>query len=126
MKIYAMNAIDNAYAPYSDFKVGACVELTDGQYITGSNVVKMHHTDFQIAQNEAPYLQHIPEAIGKKISKPWQLLPMQEKLTMPCGACRQVLSELLLPDTSILIANDKEERSSPCVNSCHTASVKTT
>ena len=30
--------------------------------------------------------------------------------SMPCGACRQVLSELLLPDTPILIANDKEEK----------------
>ena len=40
LKIHAMNAIDNAYAPYSNFKVGACIELADGQYINRFHVEK--------------------------------------------------------------------------------------
>ena len=85
LKIYAMNAIDNAYAPYSDFKVGACVER--------SAIFAAYSRGYR-----------------KEDIKAMAITTHAEKLTMPCGACRQVLSELLLPDTPILIANDKEEK----------------
>ena len=34
----AFQASENAYAPYSHFKVGACVELKNGQYVLGCNI----------------------------------------------------------------------------------------
>ena len=34
----AFEAMQNAYAPYSKYKVGACVETTDGKYFLGANV----------------------------------------------------------------------------------------
>ena len=109
LKIYAMNAIDNAYAPYSDFKVGACVELTDGQYITGSNVENASYGLSNCAERSAIFAAY-SRGYRKEDIKAMAITTHAEKLTMPCGACRQVLSELLLPDTPILIANDKEEK----------------
>ena len=109
LKIYAMNAIDNAYAPYSDFKVGACVELTDGQYITGSNVENASYGLSNCAERSAIFAAY-SRGYRKADIKAMAITTHAEKLTMPCGACRQVLSELLLPDTPILIANDKEEK----------------
>ena len=109
LKIYAMNAIDNAYAPYSDFKVGACVELTDGQYITGSNVENASYGLSNCAERSAIFAAY-SRGYRKEDIKAMAIATHAEKLTMPCGACRQVLSELLLPDTPILIANDKEEK----------------
>ena len=109
LKIYAMNAIDNAYAPYSDFKVGACVELTDGQYITGSNVENASYGLSNCAERSAIFAAY-SRGYRKEDIKAMAITTHAEKLTMPCGACRQVLSELLLPDPPILIANDKEEK----------------
>ena len=106
-----MNAIDNAYAPYSDFKVGACIELADGQYITGSNVENASYGLSNCAERSAIFAAY-SKGYRKEDIKAMAITTHAEKLTMPCGACRQVLSELLLPDTPILIANDKEEKNS--------------
>lgn len=109
LKIHAMNAIDNAYAPYSNFKVGACIELADGQYITGSNVENASYGLSNCAERSAIFAAY-SKGYRKEDIKAMTITTHAEKLTMPCGACRQVLSELLLPDTPILIANDKEEK----------------
>ena len=34
----AFMAMANAYAPYSDFKVGACIKTKDGKYFYGANI----------------------------------------------------------------------------------------
>ena len=36
--IKAYEAMENAYAPYSNYRVGACVKLADGEFIPGTNV----------------------------------------------------------------------------------------
>ena len=73
--------IDNAYAPYSDFKVGACVELTDGQYITGSNVENASYGLSNCAERSAIFAAY-SRGYRKEDIKAMAITTHAEKLTM--------------------------------------------
>ena len=102
-------ARENAYTPYSHFKVGACIALKDGTYVQGCNIENAAYGSTMCAERNAVFGTYC-KGYRKEDIKAMAITTHAEKLTMPCGACRQVLSELLLPDTPILIANDKEEK----------------
>lgn len=86
----ALRALDNAHAPYSNFRVGAALRTRDGQVITGSNVensafgLALCAETLAIAYAVTQGLSEFEEiAIATEDSEP----------TPPCGACRQVLNE---------------------------------
>jgi cytidine deaminase len=86
----AMRALDNAHAPYSNFRVVAALLTRDGRLITGCNVENSAYglaicaETLAVASAVSQGLTEFDEiAIASEDSEP----------TPPCGACRQVLNE---------------------------------
>lgn len=92
----AEKAVEDAYAPYSNFYVGAAVLLEDGTVIKGSNFENASYPLCLCAERVALGSVHsqYPGATVKSIAvtaiNPKQ--PVTEPVA-PCGACRQVLLE---------------------------------
>lgn len=92
----AQQALTNAYAPYSNFSVGAAVLLEDGQIISGNNQENAAYPSGLCAERVAVFYassQHpdkkiIAVAISAKSNNHVINIPVT-----PCGACRQSLSE---------------------------------
>lgn len=103
----AYEAMDNAYAPYSNFHVGACVKTKDGKYHKGANVENASYGLTNCAERSAlfhvfslGYRQDDIEAIA--------IVGQGNTLITPCGACRQVLVELLKRDTPIILGTGEK------------------
>ena len=103
----AFEARENAYAPYSEFRVGACALTKDGTYIMGANIENAAYGSTSCAERNAVFSAYSQGFRGDKIEA-LAIVTEAESITSPCGACRQVLSELLLPDTPIVLSNKKE------------------
>lgn len=103
----AYEAMDNAYAPYSNFHVGACVKTKDGKYHKGANVENASYGLTNCAERSAlfhvfslGYRQDDIEAIA--------IVGQGNTLITPCGACRQVLVELLKRDIPIVLGTGEK------------------
>ena len=83
----AEQARENAYAPYSNFKVGAAVLTSDGTVFTGCNVENTCGTSC-CAERVAIYT-----AVANGHQNFTSIAVAAEDGTFPCGICRQVISE---------------------------------
>lgn len=86
----AKGASESAYAPYSRFKVGAALECEDGRVFTGCNVENSALGSTMCAERVAIY-KAISE--GEKRFTRIAIYGESEDYCMPCGSCRQVLTE---------------------------------
>jgi cytidine deaminase len=86
----ARAARDNAYAPYSDFRVGAALRSADGRIHAGCNVENVAYPQGWCAETSA--IAAMVGAGGKKIAECLVVGP-GPKLITPCGGCRQKLAE---------------------------------
>lgn len=104
----AFKAMRNAYAPYSKYNVGAAVETKDGQFIMGANIENASYPAGICGERTAIFATY---ALGyrQKDIEAICIVTSGDRIGTPCGVCRQVLSELLLPETPILLSNGKEE-----------------
>lgn len=106
---YAIDARDNAYAPYSNFYVGAALETSEGVY-TGCNVENASYPVGCCAERTA-----IVKAIsdGVKNFKSITIVggPINGSLgkTAPCGMCRQTIREFCGNDFPIILATSEDE-----------------
>lgn len=96
----AQEARQRAYAPYSRFRVGAAVMLSDGVVIQGCNVENASYGLSVCAERVALWAavaqgRHDFIAMGLAVAS-----------GTPCGACRQVLSELCPPDMPVWVMTD--------------------
>ncbi|MBE0639040.1 MAG: cytidine deaminase [Bacteroidales bacterium] len=93
---YAAQAAENAYAPYSLFKVGAAVRLKSGKIVTGNNQENVAYPSGLCAERVALFyasanypgegvdaIAVTAKAINFSIDEP----------VTPCGSCRQVMIE---------------------------------
>lgn len=98
----AKKAALNAYAPYSNFHVGAAAINIDNEIFSGCNVENASYGLTICAERNC-----LSFAVNQQSSKIKALLvyTQQEQLTPPCGACRQVIAEFLSPDALIASAN---------------------
>lgn len=92
----AYDVMENAYAPYSKFRVGASLLMEDGSLITGSNQENIAYPSGLCAERVALFYagSNYPD---KKINTlcvvaKGDLVPTEEILS-PCGGCRQVMLE---------------------------------
>jgi cytidine deaminase len=88
----ARAAMKHAYAPYSDFRVGAAILLEDGRIFTGCNVENASYGLTICAERNAVFA-----AVAASARKP-EILAVavvnhRGVACSPCGACRQVLAE---------------------------------
>lgn len=95
----ARETAEKAYAPYSKFRVGAAIQLQDGEIITGVNIENRSFGLTNCAERSAIFT-----AIGegkKNITAIAVAGPDAKEPLTPCGACRQVISEFCSPETPI-------------------------
>lgn len=106
----AIQARSKAYAPYSQFAVGAAVLTALGKIVTGCNI-----------ENASFGLSHCAErtALHKAISEADQELDKQiiavlvladtDQPLAPCGACRQVMTELCRGEAPVFMGNLQQD-----------------
>ena len=97
-----------AYAPYSKFLVGAALLCKDGTVFHGANVENSSYPLCMCAERNALYHAYM---IGyqKDDFAALALVGDTDRPISPCGACRQVMQELLPIDAVIIMANIKGE-----------------
>ena len=86
----AIKARENAYCPYSNFKVGAAVLFEDGEIYTGCNVENASFGATMCAERTAIFTA---VSKGHTKLKAIALIGDLNGYTYPCGMCRQVMSE---------------------------------
>ncbi len=92
----AVKASGTAYAPYSNFHVGAAVLLENGQIVQGSNQENAAYPSGLCAERVALFAasSHFPGVKIKAIAITAQFNDSHELLSVsPCGDCRQVMAE---------------------------------
>jgi cytidine deaminase len=97
----AKEARSNAYAPYSEFRVGAAIVTNNGEVYTGANIENINFSNTEhaeeLALNKAIHDGHREfDAL---------VLTFSGDPVAPCGMCRQSLSEFCDDDFEIVIPN---------------------
>ena len=92
----AVSGMDNAYAPYSNFKVGASVKLENGEIVVGNNQENIAYPSGLCAERVALFYvgANYPNVSIETICivAKGDLIPI-DSILAPCGACRQVMIE---------------------------------
>ena len=104
----ARSASESAYSPYSGAKVGACVVDDDGNVHSGCNV---ENASFGLTQCAERNALAAAIAAGMRPGAAHTLLIYAtgfESLA-PCGACRQVMSELLADDAMVISCHSETD-----------------
>ena len=102
----AKEARELSYSPYSHFAVGAALLTKDNEVFMGANVENSSYPLSMCAERNALYNAYMH---GKKKDDfvALALVADTEQPCSPCGACRQVLSELFPKHTPIILTNMK-------------------
>jgi cytidine deaminase len=101
----AREAAQHAYAPYSGFRVGAALLLEGGEIVTAANVENASYGLSICAERSAvarAIAQHGPALRIHAVA----VTNLNNALSSPCGACRQVLAEFMPPNGLILFPFD--------------------
>lgn len=101
----ARDARERAYAPYSNFRVGAALDAGDGNVILGSNVENASYGLSMCAERAAIFAA---VSAGFRDFTAIAVAGPEGVLTSPCGACRQVLAEFNNKMTVIFTAPEGE------------------
>lgn len=102
----AIKARELAYVPYSNFKVGAAIEMEDGSIYTGCNIENASYGATNCAERTAIF-KAISE--GHRIIKKIAVVGDMSAYTSPCGICRQVIAEFADKDIKIILVKNEEE-----------------
>lgn len=102
----ADKAMENAYAPYSHFKVGAALLCSDGKVFTGCNIENATYGATNCAERTAIF-KAVSE--GHRDFEAIAIVSSGRDETFPCGICRQVMAEFA-PGLKIILRdkNGKE------------------
>ncbi|QFY82650.1 cytidine deaminase [Bacillus subtilis] len=98
----ALKARDMAYAPYSKFQVGAALLTKDGKVYRGCNIENAAYSMCNCAERTALF-----KAVSEGDTE-FQVLAVAADTpgpVSPCGACRQVISELCTKDVIVVLTN---------------------
>ncbi len=99
----ALQARENAHAPYSKFKVGAALEDETGRIHTGCNVENATY-GLTICAERVAVFKAVSESARK--FRRIAVAADTDALTPPCGACRQILWEFC-GDIEVILANPR-------------------
>lgn len=108
--VAAITAADKAYAPYSEFKVGAAVLLEDNTVVIGSNQENIAYPSGLCAERVAMFSAsaQFPSKKMKVLAIYAEKAESADQLLSPCGSCRQVMEEYELNQEDsirVLLAN---------------------
>lgn len=97
----AKQAARHSYSPYSKFRVGAALRLSNGEIVTGTNVENAS-LGMTICAERAALVRAVSE-FGPKIRvEAVAVANLNKKPSPPCGACRQMLAEFAVPDAPVV------------------------
>lgn len=99
----ALKAREKAYVPYSHFKVGAALETKDGRIYEGCNIENASYGLTNCAERTA-FFAALADGCRPGDFVKLAVVGQTEDVISPCGACRQVISELGA-DCEIVLAN---------------------
>lgn len=102
----AIEAREKAYAPYSNFKVGAVVVDENGNHYSGANVENASYGLSNCGERSAIFAA---VSRGMKKIKIVCVVADTSGPVSPCGACRQVIKEFADKDTIIILGNLKKD-----------------
>lgn len=100
MRTLAVEAMSRAYAPYSTFKVGVCIESSSGQLYSGCNIENASYSLTLCAESVAiaAMLNNGEQNIQRIV-----IVSSAEDFCTPCGACRQRLLEFAHDSLDIVL-----------------------
>lgn len=102
----AILARENTYSPYSNFGVGAAILLKDGKVIHGANIENASYGLSNCAERSALF-QAYSLGYNKSDIIAMAITGDTRNPISPCGACRQVMNELVSKETPIYLSNLK-------------------
>lgn len=102
----AIKAMNNAYVPYSKFKVGAALLTKDGTIYHGANIENAAYGLAMCGERNAIYNAY-NHGVKKDDIVALAIIGNTAKPISPCGSCRQVISELLPKEALIILTNMK-------------------
>lgn len=105
----AFAAMQNSYAHYSNYHVGACVATKDGHFFLGANIENASFGATNCAERSAVFSAYSNGYRSEDIIAV-AIVSDGKRLAAPCGICRQVLVELLENDTPIYLSNGHDQQ----------------
>ena len=105
----AARARELAYAPYSNFCVGAALLSRDGRIFTGCNIENAAYSPTNCAERTAVF-----KAVSEGVREFAAIAIVGGKrgdtspLCAPCGVCRQVLAEFCPPDFPVILGTPED------------------
>ncbi|MCM3765322.1 cytidine deaminase [Neobacillus niacini] len=100
----AKKAREKAYVPYSKFGVGAALLTKDGKIYHGCNIENAAYSMCNCAERTALFKAY---SEGDRNFQMMAVIADTDRPCSPCGACRQVISELCPRDMKVILTNLK-------------------
>lgn len=100
----AKNVQKHAYAPFSNFKVGASLMTESGEVYSGCNIENSSYSLTCCAERVAIF-KAVSE--GHHIFQGMAIIGDSEEPVSPCGACRQVMAQFFTKEIPIYLSNKK-------------------
>jgi len=100
----AKEAMENSYAPYSKFSVGAALITKNGEVYTGCNIENASYGATNCAERTA-FFKAISE--GERSFSKIAIVSSSNDFTFPCGICAQVMAEFMF-DGEIVLCKDND------------------
>jgi homotetrameric cytidine deaminase len=101
----AVAAAEKAYAPYSNFRVGAALLFDDGKVSTGCNVENLSYS-LTICAERTALVRAIAENGSTRRIVAVVVTNLNDASSPPCGACLQMLSEFVAPGAVVHFPTD--------------------
>ena len=99
----ASKARENAYAPYSGFRVGASIRTTDGRIFSGCNVENAAYPQGICAEGSAITAMVMA---GARSIREVLIIGSGPEICSPCGGCRQKINEFATADTVVHMCSE--------------------
>lgn len=93
---------ERAYVPYSNFRVGACLLSSNGNFFDGCNIENAAYGPSNCAERTAVFTA---VCAGERSFDGLAITTSGDAPAFPCGVCRQVLNEFCEPDMPIVCAD---------------------
>ncbi len=100
----AVEAMNNSYSPYSNFKVGASLLMKDGTILKGCNVENASYGLCNCAERTVLFTAYA-QGYRKEDIVAMSIAGNTRNPISPCGACRQVINELVDRKAPIYLTN---------------------
>lgn len=97
----ARHAARNSYSPYSKFKVGAALRLSNGETVVGTNVENISFGLTICAERSALVTAVSRFGPGIRVEAV-AVANLSGTASPPCGACRQMLAEFIQPEAAVI------------------------